>query len=156
MILNKLMMVPMAVVLLIAVLSTLMSGSASYTSNMDLDGYGSGGITNNSGTEDISIEGVTDQTINVSGIQAGLAILIAGISVGIASGIRVFGSGLSDTAQKLIFMTAVYYGIWALFSVFAWSLLEDLAIFGSILWIMMTIIFTIGFAQDFNGSGASE
>lgn len=153
---NKYMLFPLVIVLIMAIISSLGADSSTYSDTIDLDPYAGGSITDDEGTTNIDVEGIVDADIDINGMTAGIALLIAALAVGVVAGIKVLGSGLSDLSQRMIFLTVVYYGIWSIFSVFAWDVISDMLTLGIMLWLVMTISYTLGFAKEVTSGGAVE
>lgn len=153
---NKFMLFPLVVVLIMAIIASLGAETSTYSETIDLDPYAGGSITDNEGEKNIDVEGIVDTDIDIDGMSAGIALLIAALAVGVIAGIKVLGSGLSDLSQRMIFLTVIYYGIWTIFSVFAWDVIEDMLALGIMLWLVMTISYTIGFAQEVTSGGTVE
>jgi len=117
-------------------------------SNATFENYSSGEIGVNGTNTTIDIPEAGTQTFNLSGIQMTMVILIAILAVSIVAGVRVLGTGLSDTSQAMIFNSGIYLGLWGVFSVLAYSLIDDMSTFGWLIWLALTIMLVIGVAQQ--------
>lgn len=112
--------------------------------------YTTDGVTNST---TVDIPGSESQTFNIWSIEGAMIILIAGIAVSIVAGIGLFGSGLSEQAQRLILMGTVFLGLWAVLTVISAPLLfEDTGLLGTAFYIILTISFIIGFTSMASGS----
>jgi hypothetical protein len=81
----------------------------------------------------------------------GIVILItAFVIVGVLAGIRVLGSGLSNYSVQLIHKSAVYYGLWAIFSAISFPVFAIIPLFGIFIWFILTLIYSLGFFQTLN------
>lgn len=101
----------------------------------------------------LNVEGLsTTHTFNVGGLEGAIAIIIviAVISVGI--GINILGSGLAETTVKLITSALAYTGLWTVLSVLAIPLIFQIEIFGLLIYISLTIGYTIGVIQQITGN----
>ena len=78
-----------------------------------------------------------------------LVILIAIMIIAVIIGINIFGFGLSDQSVKILTIGLTYYGIWSIFSVLSYSLIVSIEVIGSLIYIILTIVFTIGLIQKF-------
>ena len=102
----------------------------------------------------INIEGISikgDQTyvskpvyFNLEPFTTGLAVIIV-IAVACAIiGLRFLGSGLSEQSVRLLSVSICYTGIWAFLSLLAYPLIRTIEIFGVVLYILLTLLFTLG------------
>ena len=86
-------------------------------------------------------------------IVAGIALLVTiGITAGI-TGIQVLGSGLNAQSVRMIILLVAYGGVWTTLSILAFNLINSIEIFGSVLYITMTVLYAIGVIQKLSGSG---
>lgn len=95
------------------------------------------------GTEaNLELEGAS---LNLDfGMTIGLIAVIAGaIALGLI-GINVFGSGLSDFSVKIIWNGIVFYGLWSVFSVFAFNAIISIPLFGLMFWFILTVVYSLG------------
>ena len=74
------------------------------------------------------------------------AILILVTIMGISTllGIRILGSGLSDTSVRLITILVSYVSVWLLLSIISAPLIFDIPIFGAIIYATLTLMYVIG------------
>ncbi len=89
---------------------------------------------------------------SIDPISGATGIIIVIVALGVIFGLRFFSSGLSDTSIRTLIIGLSYGSLWILFSVFAQPLLSDILIFGSLLYIILTIAFTIGVIQKITQS----
>lgn len=153
---NKLIWIPLTTIILLAIVSSVYIDTTTFGGNTTINQPGE--ITVNGTTTNVTIPGSGVQTFNMSGIQMALVILFSAIILGTVTGIHFLGSGLSDTTQKIIFNSVIYLGLWGIFSILAYDLLSDMSTelgFGILLWMILTIVYIIGFAQTIQG-GASD
>jgi hypothetical protein len=81
-------------------------------------------------------------------VAVGLGLLIAFL------GLSVFGTSvLSDTGQVMAFKTLGYFGLyWALSVGSSWAF-NSIPVWGNLAWIMMTVMFSLGFMMDIRSGG---
>jgi len=77
-------------------------------------------------------------------INAGIALIITIIVVAGITGIQVLGSGLSPSSVRVIILGTSYAGIWAVLSILAFNLIITIELFGTIIYITLTIAYAIG------------
>ena len=101
-----------------------------------------------------TIPGASPQSFDIWGLGGALIILIAAIAVGTVAGVSILGSGLSTTSQRIIFSSVVYFGLWAVLTVVTSTLIFGVGgtVF-TLVYIVLTILFVIGFASEINTSG---
>jgi len=97
--------------------------------------------------DDLGISG----SFNIDVIAGAIAIIIVIAVIGIGIGINVLGSGLSETTVKLIITAISYTGLWALLSVLASPLLFEIEVFGGVIYIALTLGYTIGVVNKMTG-----
>lgn len=86
-------------------------------------------------------------------IVAGIVLIVSiGIIAGV-TGIQVLGSGLSPSSVRIIILITSYVGIWSVLSILAFSLIVSIEIFGSVIYISLTLAYVIGVIQKISGSG---
>lgn len=77
-------------------------------------------------------------------MTAGIVAIIAGaIALGLI-GIKVLGSGLDSYSVKIIWNGIVFYGLWLMFSVLGYDFFASIPIVGIILWIGLTLVYSLG------------
>jgi len=84
-------------------------------------------------------------------IIAGIALLITlGVVAGL-TGIQVLGSGLNSESVKIIIMLTGLTGIWFALSAICINLIASIQVFGSIIYIGLTLMYVIGVVQKLTG-----
>ena len=73
-----------------------------------------------------------------------------------AVGVQFLGSGLSPTSVRIIVIGTAYGGLWVLFSLLAEPLISSIEIFGSLMYITLTIGYIWGVIQKFAGGRGEE
>lgn len=107
----------------------------------------------NGSTTTFSIPDIS-YSLNISGLTIGLTFLtvvIIGIAVGI--GIRVIGSGLSDTAGRAILIISAYASLWGILSLLTFNLIITIEIYGALIYAFLTIMYIVGVIQKLSEGG---
>lgn len=78
--------------------------------------------------------------------------LVGIIAIVVLSGAQAVASGLNDESIKLIRTGVFYIILWVFLSFFVLTFLEPLEVFGNFIYIVLTIVFTIGFIQKLGGN----
>lgn len=86
-------------------------------------------------------------------IIAGIALLATIIGVALITGISVLGSGLNPQSAKIVIILGGWTGIWIMLSSLAFGLILSIQIFGTVIYVMLTIAFVIGVVQSISGGG---
>jgi len=94
----------------------------------------------------------TDIILNIDPIIGAIGIIIVIATVGSVIGIQVLGSGLSPESVKVLIMAIAYTGIWSVLSVLSFPLITSIEIFGSLIYVSLTIGYVIGIIQKLGGN----
>lgn len=86
-------------------------------------------------------------------VIAGIALITAIIFVATIVGVQVLASGLSTASVRVIILATSYIGIWTALSILAFNLISSIEVFGSIIYISLTIGYSIGAIQKISGVG---
>ena len=89
-----------------------------------------------------------EQTWSIMSAEGVMALLTIAIAVGIVGGITVFGSGISEYSQSIIFQTTVYVAIWAVCTLAIYDVVQSVPILAAIIWLSMTLMYAIGIIQE--------
>lgn len=81
---------------------------------------------------------------------AWISLLIVIVTIASVVGIQVFGSGLSDSSVHTITIVSFYVGFWLILTVFAYSLLESIQVFGLLIYFFLTLLYLYGISQKFS------
>jgi len=84
-------------------------------------------------------------------INAGIALIITVAVVAGIIGISVLGSGLNPYSAKVIIMITAYVGLWTTLTLIVFSLIIEIAIFGSVIYIGLTLGYSIGVIKKLTG-----
>lgn len=82
---------------------------------------------------------------------AGIALLVTIIAVASITGIQVLGSGLNSESVRVIILATAFTGLWAMLSILAFNLIITIAVFGTIIYIALTLGYSIGVIQRLTG-----
>lgn len=120
-----------------------------------------GSTTDYKQSTDIQINGTSPATANVTVPSSGshrisiatpaliLGIVAAALVVGIAGGIRILGSGISDQAEMMLFNIVLFMGFWACLTIVSSQFLFSNIIL-TLFYLIITIIYVIGFGLHVN------
>lgn len=146
--------IPMAVIIALFIFGLFYTGA---TFSEDLDSTYTAGAVNGSFIEDGEEKtldvGEDEYDLAINETQGIVAIIIAVSVIGSLIGIRVLGSGLSETTVKILYNTIFFYGVWALFSVFSLTWFLVIPIGGWIIYLVLTGMLSFGIVQQINGNG---
>lgn len=93
---------------------------------------------------DYNVSGLYNTTFGIDALTGALSIIIGLIAVASIVGIQVLASGISEQSVRTIIIIIGYAGIWGVFSVLAINLILSIELFGVIIYISLTILYTIG------------
>jgi hypothetical protein len=136
-------LIPMVVITFIAVV--LGEDFISVSINANLQQY-SGDVFNAS-QYDWMKDDYASGSIGIDSVAGAIAIIVVVATVGALIGIQFLGSGLSDSSARILMMAIAYVGVWAMLSILVSPLLLDIAVFGSIIYIGLTLGYAIGVLQ---------
>ena len=158
---NKLLMFPLAILILCALFQITMGEAPEYEFSLlqnDIDVEIPNGI---GGEWDITIidKDWVSFTVDLYSPEALLTLLVAAIAIGILAGVRVVSSGLSESSGGLVLNAIIFMGLWGVLSIVSTPMffdesfnLPDSAVnVGLMLWMVLTICYSIGFIQEANG-----
>lgn len=80
-----------------------------------------------------------------------IGILIVFIAIAGLVGIQILGSGLSDASVRIITASIIYGGLWAILSVLAMPLIFLIEVFGSMIYVALTLGFLVGVVDKLFG-----
>jgi len=80
----------------------------------------------------------------INEITGAIAIIIIIIYLAVLLGIQIFGSGISEHSVRVVITLTSYLAIWGVFSVLSYNLIISIEIFGTLIYIFLTIMFVIG------------
>lgn len=112
---------------------------------------GSGTLFQNGTETELGIPEDTQLVFDIDFVTGFLAVIIGIAILGAVLGITVLGSGLSERTQRIILVSAVGLGLWAIFSLLTYDLIASIPVFSTMMWLGFTFIYMIGFIKEING-----
>lgn len=94
---------------------------------------------------------VVGSLFSIDPIQGAIVIFIVLIVLATAMSVQIVGSGLNEGGTRLIVHFTAYMGLWGILSVLAWRLIIEIAVFGSLIYIALTLMYLIGVLSRMNG-----
>lgn len=85
-------------------------------------------------------------------IVAGISLIVSIGFLATITGITVLGSGINPQSAKIIVIIGGYIGIWTTLTVLSFNLIIQIEVFGSIIYIGLTIVYVFGVVQKLSGS----
>lgn len=83
-------------------------------------------------------------------IISAIAMLVALGAAAAIAGINVLGSGISAQNAKIIVILIGYGTLWTVLSIISFNFIIEIEIFGSIIYITLTLVYVIGVFQNLN------
>ena len=99
----------------------------------------------------VSAEDILFQVDTSVLINAGIALIVAVGFVATITGVQVLGSGLNAQSARVLIIIAGYTGIWTALSIVAFQLITSIEVFGSLIYIAITIGYAVGVVQKLSG-----
>jgi len=93
------------------------------------------------------------EILNIDPLTGAITIIVILATATALLGIKVLGSGLSDDSVRVLITTTVYVSIWTILSLLAIPLISSIEIFGSLLYVCLTIGYIIGVIEKISGVG---
>ena len=109
------------------------------------------GTTLINGTSTTVVLGQGDVIFSIDLIEGAIPIMAVMLIVVILLGITALATGLSPQTVKIATYLIFYVGIWVILSVNSESLIRSIEIFGGLLYVVLTIGYTIGVFQNLSG-----
>jgi len=94
---------------------------------------------------------VPDYTFGLDPITGGIVLIVTVATLGALIGIRIVGSGLSESSIKILMTSFFYGGIWTLLSVISANLIIAIEGFGALIYLVLTLLYAIGVVSKFFG-----
>ena len=149
---NKLVFFPLFVLTIFMIFSMLftMSNVNDYSGTLPING--SQTINGSISTVDQSLQ----YSFGISLTQGFVAFIITIIGIGIGAGIKVVGTGLDSVTVMLIIKGTFYLSLWGIMSAFAYTLITAIWLVGAVIYLVLTLLYIIGFIETINMAGGSE
>lgn len=143
--------VPLMVLIIITFLSIILGGTLiSGLANVAIDNTAL--VDGDSATFVVVGQDVLFSIDTTNLIVAGIALIISIIIVAGITGITVLGSGLNPQSARIIIFLTGYIGVWTTLTALAFNLIIQIEVFGSIIYIGLTIAYVIGVIQKISGA----
>ena len=145
---NKLLMFPLAVMFMVSmfIFVSLAVSPVTETGNYS----NTSGIIIDDEEHYIDSDSGKSQSIELWAVGAFLILLGIALAAGIVSGISFVGSGLTDTSQKMIFLSIMFLGLWGALTVISTTIFFDNIIM-TVIWLNLSFTFVVGLAFEING-----
>lgn len=85
-----------------------------------------------------------------------VALVVALMALAIVVGLRILGSGTSSISVSLMITGTFYLALWGVFSVMSLELLSALDVLGYILYLGLTLLYTVGIISSATGGGDND
>lgn len=148
---NKLLIIPLTFMLITTIIGMLYDPNFDFLTSQTAVGNSTIGGNNTT----VNVPGSGTFSINIDSSAAIMAIMACAIGVGVIAGFSLFGSGLSDTSQTILFNSVIFLGLWGVLSLFASNLIFVDTVL-TVLWIGLTIIYLIGLSIHMMGTEAGD
>ena len=84
-------------------------------------------------------------------LTSGIALLTTIILVALGTGITVLGTGINPESARIVILLTAYFGLWTTLGILAYSLIVSIEIFGTVIYIALTIGYSVGVIQKISG-----
>ncbi len=140
----------LSVMAILAVFSLIIGGNLIGTTvNVLVDN--SALINGSTTTFEVVAQDVLFQIDTTTLIIAGIALIVAVSLAAAITGIQVLGSGINTQSAKIMILITGYTGIWASLSIISFQLIFSIEVFGSVIYITLTIGYAVGVLQKIGG-----
>lgn len=136
-------------ILIVITLFSIIAGS-SFTGNVIENVIDNELIVNGTGS---TLELDSSTFFNIDPVIGFTATIIVIVVLASVLGIQIIGSGLSPETVRVMIIGISYAGIWIVFSLLAEPLISSIEIFGTLLYVVLTIGYVIGVVQQIAGGG---
>jgi len=98
------------------------------------------------------IESVS-QDFFIDPIMGAIVILTSIVVIAGTIGLKILGSGISESGHRTITICIIYAGLWTMLSVLASPLIFGISMIGGLLYALITLFYVIGVAKMIAGGG---
>lgn len=127
-----------SIILFMLLLSLLSIVSGGSFSSINIDQTFNANV--NGTTSEYSVSG---GGFSITALEGAIGWLIFIAAIGVAVGITVLASGLSEASVNLLYKSIFYGVVWALLSVFPAGLIFSIPLFGPLFYITLTIVYVV-------------
>lgn len=86
---------------------------------------------------------VSDAAFSIDVLEGAIGWLVLIAAIGVAAGITVVATGLSEASVNLLYKSIFYGVVWGLLSVFPSGLMFSIPLFGGLAYITLTIVYVV-------------
>jgi len=86
---------------------------------------------------------ISEAGFSIDAYSGAITWLVIIAAIGVAAGIGILGSGLSETSVNLLYKSIFYGVVWGILSIFPAGLIFQIELFGPIIYITLTIVYVI-------------
>lgn len=97
---------------------------------------------------------IGDFTLRIDPVVGLITIFIVIIVIAVLLGLQILASGLSPESVRFIMLALLYFGLWGLLSTACFNLITSIQVFGTMIYLVLTIAYVIGVVQKISGGGA--
>lgn len=141
---NRLLLIPLSIGMMCLIMAVV--GGVTYTEDYSLDTKDNGSMSINGSDTSYDLPD-TDNNFNLWSADGFVAILIIAIAIGAVAGISFLGSGLSEYSQNIVFVSVTYMGVWAVCSLAMYQYVQDIPLFGAVVWLVLTVMYMFGVVE---------
>lgn len=154
---NKLILYPLIILMFVGAYYQLIN-SQSYVgfSMTSSASYSASGEQILGETTNVLTQEATYQIYGINVMTGFVIFITVFVIIGVLAGIKVLGSGLSTYSVMLIHKSAVYWGLWTIFSSFSLASFLSIPLFGAFMWFLLTLLYAVGFFQTLGSSGDED
>ena len=98
-------------------------------------------------------EVVGEGAIGIDPITGAITIIVVIATATALLGIQVLGSGLSDNSVRVLITVTIYASIWTILSLLAIPLFSGIELFGTLIYVALTVGYIIGVMEKISGVG---
>jgi len=84
---------------------------------------------------------------SIDPIEGAIIFLITIVALASTVGIHILASGLAETSVRVLINIVIYVGLWGVLSMLASPLIFGIAVFGGLIYVLLTLGYTIGVIQ---------
>jgi hypothetical protein len=98
----------------------------------------------------------SDYNFKISAIQGAILMITTILAISAVVGVRVLGTGESNITVEIVTKGTFYFALWGMLSAFAQPLISQIYVLGSIIYVILTLMYVVGFVQSINSGGQDE
>lgn len=98
----------------------------------------------------------SEYNFKISAIQGAILMITTILAIGAVVGVRVLGTGVSNISVEIITKGTFYFALWGILSAFAQPLISQIYLLGTIIYVILSLMYVVGFVQSINSGGSDE